>query len=122
MNRKAKLLNLHTTSYSNPHGLAYSVNSSSARDILSLSLYCYKNVLFMKIASAKEYTALLLSSQEQELEQAETIEWKNTNKLLDHGWEGIKTGQTQKAGGCLVSVRDGIFIVVLNSSGADKRF
>lgn len=53
MNKKAKHLGLANTSFSNPHGLAYSINSSSARDILALSLYCYKNPLFMKIASAK---------------------------------------------------------------------
>ena len=41
--------------------------------------------------------------------------WTNTNKLLGVGWSGIKTGVTQPAGGCLASVRDGVFIVVLGS-------
>mgnify|MGYP000930809478 FL=1 len=50
------------------------------------------------------------------------MEWRNTNRLLDLGWEGIKTGQTQRAGSCLVSVRDSIFIVVLNSINSEKRF
>lgn len=51
-----------------------------------------------------------------------TKQWINTNKLLSLGWEGIKTGQTQPAGACLASVRDGIFIVVLNSSNREARF
>lgn len=48
--------------------------------------------------------------------------WKNTNKLLERGWEGIKTGQTIPAGGCLASVKDGLYIVVLNSQGKEARF
>ncbi len=48
--------------------------------------------------------------------------WSNTNKLLGLGWEGIKTGQTVPAGGCLASVRDGVFIVVLNCANRDARF
>jgi len=42
--------------------------------------------------------------------------WWNTNKLLGKGWEGIKTGQTSSAGSCLSSLREGIYIVVLNST------
>lgn len=48
--------------------------------------------------------------------------WYNTNKLLSLGWEGIKTGHTGPAGACLASVRNGIFIVVLNSANRDARF
>lgn len=42
--------------------------------------------------------------------------WQNTNKLLMKDWEGVKTGHTSSAGNCLSSLKDGIFIVVLNSS------
>ena len=31
------------------------------------------------------------------------MKWKNTNKLLDQGFEGIKTGHTETAGPCLAS-------------------
>jgi D-alanyl-D-alanine carboxypeptidase len=48
--------------------------------------------------------------------------WWNTNKLLMKGWEGVKTGQTVTAGSCLCSLREGIFITVLNSDTADSRF
>jgi D-alanyl-D-alanine carboxypeptidase (penicillin-binding protein 5/6) len=108
MNRKAKMLGLVNTSFLNPHGMTTSVNLSSANDILMLSIYCNKNPLFMKIASSKSYKSCLLEIQDDPEE-------RNTNKLLEQGWEGIKTGQTQRAGACLVSVRDSIFIVVLNS-------
>jgi D-alanyl-D-alanine carboxypeptidase len=48
--------------------------------------------------------------------------WFNTNMLLGKGWEGIKTGQTLTAGCCLSSLKNGVFIVVLNCSDPDKRF
>jgi D-alanyl-D-alanine carboxypeptidase len=48
--------------------------------------------------------------------------WENTNVLLKEGWEGIKTGQTITAGNCLASLRDGVYIVVLNCPDSAKRF
>ena len=48
--------------------------------------------------------------------------WTNTNKLLGLGWEGVKTGNTNPAGSCLASFRDGLFIVVLNSASREARF
>jgi len=51
-----------------------------------------------------------------------TRTWKNTNRLIDAGWEGMKTGHTPSAGCCLASLKDGVFIVVLNSSSIENRF
>lgn len=48
--------------------------------------------------------------------------WRNTNKLIEMGWEGIKTGHTSSAGCCLASLREGVFIVVLNSGSIEGRF
>ena len=48
--------------------------------------------------------------------------WTNTNKLLTKGWEGVKTGHTTAAGYCLSSLRDGIYIVVVNSTNDPSRF
>jgi D-alanyl-D-alanine carboxypeptidase len=42
--------------------------------------------------------------------------------LLLKGWSGVKTGQTGAAGGCLCSLKEGIFIIVLNSESAETRF
>jgi len=49
MNKKAKELNLTKTKFNNPHGLANILNVSSAKDIVNLSKYCYKNVMFREI-------------------------------------------------------------------------
>jgi len=48
--------------------------------------------------------------------------WQNTNRLLKKGWVGVKTGQTATAGCCLASLRDGIYIVVLNCTNPEARF
>lgn len=48
--------------------------------------------------------------------------WWNTNKLLYKDWEGIKTGHTSAASCCLLSLKKGIFIVVLNSENLETRF
>jgi D-alanyl-D-alanine carboxypeptidase len=41
---------------------------------------------------------------------------------LGRGWEGIKTGHTAPAGGCLASIRNGVFTIVLNCANKDARF
>lgn len=48
--------------------------------------------------------------------------WWNTNTLLNKGWEGIKTGQTVAAGSCLASLKQEIYIVVLNCRDNGARF
>jgi D-alanyl-D-alanine carboxypeptidase len=114
MNRKAKELNMGKTVFRNPHGLANILNVSSAKDMLTLSKYCYDNKKFREIMNKEEYKA---NFYEDDMEKVHCCKkWVNTNKLLSMGWEGIKTGQTQPAGACLASVKDGIFIIVLNSA------
>lgn len=47
------------------------------------------------------------------------MRWENTNKLLDYGFCGIKTGVTTDAGPCLascfISKKRMYIVVVLNS-------
>lgn len=108
------------TVFTNPHGLANILNVSSARDMLALSTYCYKNQQFREIMNKEEYRAAFY---EEDMERVHCHKkWTNTNKLLRLGWEGIKTGQTQPAGACLASVREGVFIIVLNSANKEARF
>jgi D-alanyl-D-alanine carboxypeptidase len=60
--------------------------------------------------------------EEGDIKMACVKKWVNTNRLLDKGWEGVKTGFTASAGSCLSSLREGIFIVVLNSQDDSSRF
>lgn len=58
---------------------------------------------------------------------ARNVLWKNTNELLGtDGYDGIKTGTTDKAGACLVSTgeRDSkrLIVVVLGSTASESRY
>ena len=52
--------------------------------------------------------------------------WKNTNKLLNCGFNGVKTGITDNAGPCLCasfSIKElSYIIVILNTKSKDHRF
>lgn len=40
------------------------------------------------------------------MKPAKELVWVNTNVLLKEGYQGVKTGYTGDAGGCLVSVKE----------------
>ena len=103
MNKKARALDMFNTNFANPHGLQNVLNFSTARDIITLSVYCWDFEKCRIIANTEIYTALIYANKE--LNDCLEIMWKNTNKLLNEGWEGIKTGQTITAGSCLSSFR-----------------
>jgi D-alanyl-D-alanine carboxypeptidase len=48
--------------------------------------------------------------------------WENTNKLLEVGFEGIKTGITDTAGPCLSACYKDYIIIVLNSKSMNERW
>jgi D-alanyl-D-alanine carboxypeptidase (penicillin-binding protein 5/6) len=121
MNKKARQLELNNTSFANPHGLQNALNYSTAKDMLSLSIYCSSYQRFMEIVSTEIYTGSFQRNLEDEKDRVD-MTWRNTNKLLTEGWEGIKTGHTNNAGACLSSSREGVFIVVLNSESSQTRF
>lgn len=120
MNARAEELELIHTRFSNPHGLQNALNVSSAKDMVILSAYASKNRLFRQIMNSefKRYEYFT----DQYKSDKEIKRWYNTNILLGKGWEGVKTGQTLTAGCCLSSLKNGVFIVVLNCADPDKRF
>lgn len=46
----------------------------------------------------------------------------NTNKLLEDGFDGIKTGITDSAGPCLAASYKDFIVVVLNSKSMSDRW
>jgi len=50
------------------------------------------------------------------------IYWKNTNKLLWKGWDGVKTGMTETAGNCLMAKNKNLLIGVFDCKTQGKRF
>ena len=55
--------------------------------------------LFQEVINCKEYTAKSITKEG----SLHTYIWRNTNKLLEKGFCGIKTGITDHAGPCLAA-------------------
>ena len=108
------------TVFTNPHGLSNILNVSSAKDMVVLSKYCWDNKIFREIVGCEQYKTYFYQDDMANIYCTKV--WSNTNKLLGLGWEGLKTGITNPAGSCLASVREGIFIVVLNCANREARF
>lgn len=121
MNEKARLLGMTDTFYSNASGLdeVNGGNVSTASDTVKLTREALKNPFFRKVVATSKIT---VSSAD--LSSIHPL--VNTNELLDvvPGILGVKTGFTDKAGGCLVFFysREGreVVGVVLGSSERDR--
>ena len=101
MNSQAAALGMTGTHFVNPDGIHDTNHYSTFGDLAILGKLALKNETIMKYATtAKDKVTL----------HGETIEWKNTNKLIDRTNSyfcpyalGLKTGQTPDAGSCLLS-------------------
>ena len=93
MNAKAFALGMENSSFANPHGLDGEGHYSTARDMAKLMCACMENEDFARINAKKSSTV------------GERVLY-NHNKLLSGcpGCIGGKTGYTEAAGRCLVSL------------------
>lgn len=114
MNRRAEELNLLNTHFTNPMGLDQEGQYSTAKDLARLSITALKNPDFARIVATPSLTITDTSGKI-------VYNLKNTNGLVleDSGFKGIKTGWTENAGECLVTLYDKdsrrIITVVLHS-------
>lgn len=115
MNLKAKDLGLINTNFSNPIGLDGTSNYSSAFDVAKLAKEVYQYKFIKDAAKMKDFSVSSISGKY-------THPLESTNELLDSylGIKGLKTGKTDAAGLCFVSVAENendneIITVVLNS-------
>ena len=110
MNQKAAVLGLVNTHFENPHGLDAKGHYSSARDLATLMLYCMENTAFCELTATKAA-------------EVKGLTLLNHNRLLNccPGCIGGKTGYTNAAGRCLVSVceRGGLLLVCVTLSDPD---
>ena len=122
MNDKAKEIGLTNSHFVTPNGLPDDDHYSTARAMAKIAAYGWHNEKFREFSGT----------------EMDTIEWvspvnkcmvvKNSNKLLGTmpGVNGIKTGWTNAAGGCLAASakRDGVQLiaVVLHSDDVNTRF
>lgn len=101
MNSLAKELGMTGTNFVNPDGIHDENHYTTFHDLVILGRICLENTTIMRNAGTTKEEIVL---------HGETIEWKNTNALVDpespyycpHA-TGLKTGQTPDAGSCLLS-------------------
>ena len=115
MNAKASSLGMTNSSFSNPIGLDDPNNYSTAYEIAKLAKQIYGYEFIRHAASLKELEVRSVSGNY-------IHKLKSTNELLDSylNIKGLKTGSTDAAGLCLVSVAENtegnsIITVMLNS-------
>lgn len=122
MNDKAKAIYCKDSHFVNANGLPAANHYSTAADMARIAVYCMKNPEFRKIVETKRTTIHWIYPQNK------WSELNNTNELLGKytGANGIKTGWTSAAGGCLAaSARRGeveLIAVVMRSENHDTRF
>ncbi|MBR5293860.1 MAG: D-alanyl-D-alanine carboxypeptidase [Oscillospiraceae bacterium] len=115
MNRRAAELGCTGTHFMNPHGLHHDEHYTTARDMARILREAMKYPLFEEIFTTKEYTVPATNL-------SEAREMKTTNFLirsngypyvLDSRVLGGKTGNTSKAGRCLVTLseKDGMRLI-----------
>ena len=122
MNEKAKELGCKKTHFSNPHGLTAKWHYSTARDMAKIAVYCMKNKDFRNLVNHRK-SVIHWHSPSRRTYKSET-----TNELLGKydGANGIKTGWTNAAKGCVAaSAKRGdveLIAIVMKSKDHATRF
>ena len=125
MNVKALEIGCENSHFANPNGLPNSDHYSTARDMAKIAIYCMRNPEFREIVATKKFTFHWQNVDKKD-------EAENTNELLYDdkfpydGANGIKTGWTRAAGGCLAaSAKRGnteLIAIIMHSRDVDTRF
>jgi D-alanyl-D-alanine carboxypeptidase (penicillin-binding protein 5/6) len=123
MNRTAAELGMTTANYVNTHGLTHRDHKASPRDLFRLAAAALKQPGFRDLIQTRVHRG----EAEGPGGYRRVLLWKNTNRLLDiEGYSGVKTGTTDAAGACLVSLsqRNGqeALAVVLGATSTDARY
>lgn len=122
MNEKATAVGCKNSHFVNPNGLPNPNHYSTAADMARIAVYCMKNSAFRKVAEMQRATLRWTVPSDK---RAELV---NTNELLGkyNGANGIKTGWTVAAGGCLAaSAKRGeveLIAIVMHSTDGKTRF
>ncbi len=130
MNAKAVSLGMTNTHYVNPHGVHEDEHYTTARDMAKLAAYAIQNQDFRAIVSRGTFDVKPTNK------DSDGYHLENSNKLVHTKADansmeyryaiGIKTGDTNRAGRCLVAAaeKNGITLVSVQfgDEGADYRF
>lgn len=111
MNNRAKEIGMTNTNFVTPSGLDDDNHYSTPYDMALLMAECSKNKEFMKICSRKSMTVSFVSPKDK------IVTYQNHNRLLSlyDYCIGGKTGYTDSAGRCLVTIakKDGITLIAV---------
>jgi serine-type D-Ala-D-Ala carboxypeptidase (penicillin-binding protein 5/6) len=123
MNEQATELKMNQSTFRNTHGLTHPEHKSSCADLITLARELMKFPLVMEIVQTRQYSCTVKGQEG----YTRRVSWTNTNQLLDRqGYLGFKTGTTDAAGACLVSLSrmedNETIVVVLGSSGSAARY
>jgi D-alanyl-D-alanine carboxypeptidase (penicillin-binding protein 5/6) len=123
MNEQANELKMNQSTFRNTHGLTHPEHKSSCADLITLARELMKFPLVMEIVQTRQYSCTVKGQEG----YTRRLSWTNTNQLLDRqGYLGFKTGTTDAAGACLVSLshhqQTETIVVVLGSSGSAARY
>lgn len=126
VNRYMASLGLHSTRFTNPHGLHHPDHKTTALDLARLAQEAMKEPLFRNMASMPRFLR-------PKTNKHGPIHLQSTNRLLVKGTSshyapaiGIKTGYHRRAGHCLVAAAEqndrSLIAVVLKSASREDRF
>ena len=105
----------------NPHGLVG--NTASALDVAKLAAECFKIPLFSRIVCTRKTVIKTKDVDEDGEVCTRKLIIDNTNKLLDRGCVGGKTGSNMGGGWSFMGAFPGsMVIIVLGSAGHEERF
>lgn len=128
MNEKAAAIGMSSSHFVTPHGKHKAEHYSTARDMGLLTAYALENIEFRQIVATPTYTAI-------EMINGREIDFVNSNRLIVNtpGTEdnpspisclyesaiGVKTGDTNQAGKCVVAAaeRGGVRLVAMLFGG-----
>ena len=98
MNRKARMLGMSNTRFTNAAGFDIGAHYSSASDLMKLAEYAIQNVTFNQIVKADVHRFRATNTKR-------SYSVRTTNRLLKERKYavGVKTGYTSKAGPCLIA-------------------
>lgn len=116
MNDTARELGMNNTSFKNPTGLDTMGHVSTAQDLALLTHYLLEDDFFRTTVNTKTITIIS--------EQGRKYALNTTNELLNNApsVRGVKTGYTQAAGECLITLseRDGREVITIILGSADR--
>lgn len=110
MNAKAKEIGMENTHFANPNGLTNPNHYATPRDIAKLAKYAMEHETFREIVCQKNRNIFWAFPKKY-------LPVENTNELLGkyEGMNGVKTGWTKAAGGCLAASarRNGVELIAV---------